>query len=107
MSKQHDPTKVKPPIIAYWKVWAGVGIVLWAVALEVDMYYLTRTPEYKQMYGEVDSVFDFFRKFWSGEYRRQIDETNKKREEERQKKMERFEQLMRAAEERRQEQSNE
>eukprot|EP01025_Chloroclados_australasicus_P063556 TRINITY_DN8416_c0_g1_i2.p7 TRINITY_DN8416_c0_g1~~TRINITY_DN8416_c0_g1_i2.p7 ORF type:complete len:103 (+),score=17.50 TRINITY_DN8416_c0_g1_i2:308-616(+) len=97
MSQKHDPSKVKPPAVAYWKVWAGIGIVLWAIALEIDMYYLTRSPEFKQHYGEVDSTYDFFRKFWSGEYRKQMDEAAKRREEERKRKMEEFERLLQMA----------
>eukprot|EP01024_Parvocaulis_polyphysoides_P070226 TRINITY_DN8650_c0_g1_i2.p3 TRINITY_DN8650_c0_g1~~TRINITY_DN8650_c0_g1_i2.p3 ORF type:complete len:103 (+),score=15.48 TRINITY_DN8650_c0_g1_i2:51-359(+) len=94
MNSQHDPSKIKPGAIAYWKVYAGIGIILWAIALEVDMYFLTRTPEFKAQYGETDTIYEMFRKFWTGEFRQQMDEISRKQDLEKKRRLEHFESLL-------------
>ena len=40
----------KPP----WQVWAGAGIIVWAVALQVNLWSMQKEEAFKDKFGDAE-----------------------------------------------------
>lgn len=42
------------PWTSNWKVWAGGALIVWAAGLQVHMWRLKSTPEFKGVFGDAE-----------------------------------------------------